>query len=108
MSEEYIALGDCIHGGIYRIHASNFTIGVFDATLSGFVGIRDKFGKEYLFVEYHWDMDAPFGTAQPYQLLEICPIADLSEGRHINGQYFSNIVLINYLEVVIARVGEQA
>ncbi len=106
MSEEYIALGDCIHGGIYRLHASSFSVGVFDNTLSAFVGIREKLGKEYLFVEYHWDMDAPFGTAQPYLLLEICPIADLSTGRRLNSEYLSNTALFNYLEAVVARVGE--
>lgn len=39
----------------------------------GFIGISDKFGRRYLFTEYHWDQGPPFGTALPLDELEPCP-----------------------------------
>jgi hypothetical protein len=51
---------------------------VFDGS-GGFVGIREKFGSEYLFTEYHWDTGAPCGTVHPVELLEMCPLSDIRE-----------------------------
>ena len=73
-----IPLEQCQKGGLYRIRSRNLSFGVFDGN-GGFVGIREKFGSEYLFTEYHWDTGAPFGTVKPVELLEMCPLSDIRE-----------------------------
>lgn len=72
-----IPLKDCKHGFVYRIHSRNLSIGVFNLEASGFVGIREKAGREYLFTEYHRDTGAPFGTVSPEAMIEECPLKDL-------------------------------
>jgi hypothetical protein len=47
--------------------------GVFNENTKGFIGIREKFGHEYLSTEYHWDTGSPFGTAKPVELLDQVP-----------------------------------
>ena len=48
---EFIALAHCKDQWLYRIRSRNLTLGVFRKDQNGFVGIREKFGYEYLFVE---------------------------------------------------------
>jgi hypothetical protein len=60
-----IPLAACEDRRLYRISSRNFVYGVFSAETRGFVGIREKFGSEYLFTEYHFDTGAPFGTVIP-------------------------------------------
>ena len=79
--KEYIPLEECKHGFGYRIHSRNLSYGVFNEKTKGFVGVREKFGCEYLFTEYHYDTGAPFGTVTPKSLDEECPIEDLSESN---------------------------
>jgi hypothetical protein len=67
LSDCYIKLSDCKDGYLYKIHARNFSYGVF--LHDGFIGIRNKFGEDYLFMEYHWDFGEPFGTVKPKQEL---------------------------------------
>lgn len=55
--------------GIYRIHSRNLEYGVYSEGARGFIGIREKFGKRYLFTEYHYEIGAPFGTAHPVELV---------------------------------------
>lgn len=74
----YIPLDQCQKGGLYKISSRNLSFGVFDGN-GGFIGIREKFGDEYLFTEYHWDTGAPYGTVHPLELLEMCPLSDISE-----------------------------
>ncbi len=75
----YISLSDCKHGWLYEIMSRNLTMGVFRKDRNGFVGIREKLGDVYLFVENHWDTGAPFGTVKPLKLVEQCPIKKLDE-----------------------------
>lgn len=74
-----IKLEDCKHGYTYRISSRNLIYGVFNKPVNGFVGIREKFTREYLFTEFHWDTGAPFGTVNPLEELEECPVRDLRE-----------------------------
>lgn len=76
---DYIKLDECVNGCLYRISSRNLTFGVYRSDAKGFVGIREKFGDEYLFTEYHYDTGAPFGTVHPKEFLESCPLADLRE-----------------------------
>lgn len=74
MSEiESIPLDQCEHGYLYRIRSRNLMTGVFNKESNGFIGIREKFGNEYLFTEYHWDTGAPFGTVHPVEKLAKVP-----------------------------------
>jgi hypothetical protein len=75
---ETIPLDQCVNGGFYRVCSRNLSFGVFIQKSQGFVGIREKFGNEYLFIEYHCDTEI-FGTVYPRELLETCPIDDLRE-----------------------------
>jgi hypothetical protein len=70
-----IPMDQCKHGGLYRISSRNLDLGVYNSNSQGFVGIREKFGYNYLFTEYHWDTGPPFGTVHPKEFLEDCPIA---------------------------------
>lgn len=57
-----VPLKDCVHGRLYKLHCRNLLYGVFNEKNNGFIGIREKFGSEYLFTEYHHETGAPFGT----------------------------------------------
>lgn len=56
-----IPISECIMGRVYKIGSRNLSYGVYDGN-EGFIGIRKKFGRRYLFTEYHWDQGPPFGT----------------------------------------------
>ena len=70
---DYIKLEDCEHGKVYELHSRNLSIGVFNKADNGFIGIRYKFGSEYLFTEYHWDTGEPYGTVKPQKLIAALP-----------------------------------
>lgn len=74
-------IGKCNHRWLFRIHSRNLGFGVFDRMTYGFTGIREKFGHEYLFEEYHYDTGAPHGTVNPIEPLEPLPESiDLKAG----------------------------
>jgi len=62
---EMIRLEGCKPRYVYRIKSRNLVAGVYTGKDGGFIGIRYKFGKEYLFTEYHYDTGAPYGTVMP-------------------------------------------
>lgn len=68
-----IPLEQCKNGVLYRIASRNLSFGVFREASKGFVGIREKFGDEFLFTEYHWDTGPPYGTVSPHAELEPVP-----------------------------------
>lgn len=68
-----IPLADCKHGYLYKIRSRNLLFGVFNEKSKGFIGIREKFGHEYLFTEYHHDTGPPFGTVSPISKMEKVP-----------------------------------
>jgi len=65
--KNYISLDECEDRAIYSLFARNLSVGVFYKEKKGFIGIREKFGEEYLFIENHWDIGAPFGSAKPLE-----------------------------------------
>lgn len=72
----WIAQSDCVAGTIYALHSRNLTVGVYDG-VTGFIGIREKFGHRYLFTEYHrGDADLPrvIGTVTPLRVLGALPV----------------------------------
>jgi hypothetical protein len=74
-----ISLDQCKHGWVYKTHSRNLAYGVFNKEISGFVGLREKFGHVFLFVEFHWDTGAPCGTVHPECEIEECPVKNLRE-----------------------------
>lgn len=87
--QDYIPLEQCVHRKLYRIHARNFKLGVFNAPTNGFKGIREKFGSRFIDEEIHWDADAAYGTVKPVEELpEILPedielVADTADNKRL-------------------------
>jgi len=67
---ELIPVGDLEPRRLYRIRSRNLAVGVWDPVVQGFIGIRKKFGFEYLFTEYHWDYSTVFGTVRQMEPME--------------------------------------
>lgn len=80
-----IRLEDCRHRGLYRLVSRNLSIGVFNEATKGFCGIREKFGREYVFEEYHVDYDGPYRTAAPMELLPDELPAGIEPVEHVGG-----------------------
>ncbi|MGH2568747.1 MAG: hypothetical protein ACRDGA_10430 [Bacteroidota bacterium] len=96
--KNYISLEKCEDQWLYRIASRNLRAGVFRKDRNGFVGIREKFGQEFLFVEFHWDTGEPLGTVKPLQQLELCPIENLDEDlRDEDGALETNRPLFDWL-----------
>ena len=73
VEQKHIPLAECKPRSVYRIDSRNLGIGVFNPKSNGFIGIREKFGQEYLFTEYHWDTGPPFGTVCPQNEIDTLP-----------------------------------
>jgi hypothetical protein len=98
VDRKYIPLEECKDGYLYRISSRNLAFGVYRAEAKGFVGIREKFGNEYLFTEFHYDTGAPFGTVFPKKELEQCTITPINEG-YSDGEFFrTNQPLFDWLK----------
>jgi hypothetical protein len=69
-------MAECVHNGLYLVHARNFSLGVWDASIKEFKGIRCKFGSRFIDDEWHYNRGMPYGTAKPYRLLEMWPGGD--------------------------------
>jgi len=74
-----ISIDDCRQGGLYRVFARNLKLGVSREKERGFVGIRHKMHRRYLFTEFHWDIGPPYGTACPLEEICECPVERLDE-----------------------------
>ena len=68
--EQRIPLAALIHKRIYRIHSRNLIVGVWNEETNGFIGIRNKFGNDYLFTEYEYDTNGKYGTAWAIELVD--------------------------------------
>lgn len=71
MSTDSIPKDQCLGRRFYRIRSRNLSFGVYNPETGGFLGIREKFGRRYVFEEYHWDNGPPFGTVHPLEDLGI-------------------------------------
>ena len=54
-------LDECKDRYLYQINSRNLSRGVYNEQTKGFIGIRNKFGDDYLFTEYHYDIGPSFG-----------------------------------------------
>ena len=64
-----IPIENCKDGYLYVIYSRNAMLGIYVAKRRGFRISRFKFGDNFEFVEYHWDVGEPHGTAKPYREL---------------------------------------
>ncbi len=64
----WIPQSECVTGALYRIASRNLRLGVWNGE-DGFIGVRKKWGDEYLDTELHWDACKSFGTAKPIERL---------------------------------------
>jgi hypothetical protein len=68
-----IPRSECKDRHLYRIKSRNLRLGVFRESTGGFLGLREKYDRIYVFEEYHWE-NAAFATVQPIELLpEVLP-----------------------------------
>jgi hypothetical protein len=75
----YIKIPDLKPGYLYRIHARNASYGIWfgdtgTTNAFGFAISRIKFGDNFIFTEYHWDMPS-FATARPLEEIEKSPFS---------------------------------
>jgi hypothetical protein len=100
MSEPYIAVADCVHGGLYYLlECPHFRYGVYNAQTQCFVGIRQKFAVEYIEVIPHTDVEPNYTAAKPIELLDCCPLSNLNSGEVRNRRLRRNKHLYNYLRL---------
>ena len=69
---DYLKMPELKDGWLYRIHARNADLGIWFAGNESFVISRFKFGRNFIFEEYHWDCES-FATARPIRELERAP-----------------------------------
>ena len=73
MDPKIIPIAECRSRWLYSMDSRNLSMGVYNDSNKGFIGVRTKFRDSYLFAEYHWDVGEPFGTAIPHSALEQIP-----------------------------------
>lgn len=66
-----IQIADLKPGYLYRLKARNPEL---QGGKGAFIGIRTKFGNQYLDRELHYDADPHYGTATPTEELAVCPL----------------------------------
>lgn len=79
-----IPIEELVHRRVYELRSRNLSVGVWNEPVKGFIGVRLKFGEEYLFTEYYADGVSPVGTARPVADLEV----DIPEGVEL-AEYFT-------------------
>ena len=75
---EYLKIEDCKHRWLYKLDSRNLSHGVYNEADKSFIGIRHKFGSNFLDSEYHYDTGAPHGTAMPLEVICELP-AEISD-----------------------------
>ena len=98
-----IPLEECKHRGLYKIQARNFSYGVFNKNQNGFVGIREKFSRKFLFTEFHHDTGPPYGTVKPLEFIEMCPLTEVKPGWH-EDFYIENTELYEWIQKRLDKV----
>lgn len=72
--KQYIKINNLKDGYIYKINARNAEIGVWIEQEKAFMVSRWKFKSNYLFLEYHWDIEVvdefSSGTVKPIEIVE--------------------------------------
>lgn len=58
-----IPITELEHGRVYELKSRNLFVGVWNAHRKGFIGIREKFDRRFLFTEYEYSTSSQVGTA---------------------------------------------
>lgn len=87
-------ISDMDERGLYKLKSRNLHVGIW--TGEGFVGIREKFGERFLFMEFY----GKWGTVMSMEPLNIFlpPEIELAEWFLIDGTYTINKPLFDFLE----------
>jgi|GEM_PF-2354937 hypothetical protein len=91
-STDYLHIDSMIPGMAYAIWSRNAHVGIWLSDEKGFLISRYKVHPiPFLFVEYHWDMDEPLGTAKPLRPLGKCPLPLPSLSDYRNDEINSEV-----------------
>jgi len=93
-----ISLEQCQDRHVYVILGRNIRLGVFSKNDSSFIGIRTKFGDQFLDREYHYDTGAPYGTVSCAE--EVCELpSDIELAMYFKKEdnYIQNKKLFEWL-----------
>lgn len=104
---KYLNRAQMKDGCVYAIICRNAYVGVWREHSQGFIIPRNKFGTWYLFLEYHWDTGAPYGTAKPYAFIEDCPIIDLEVNKNQEKGLEYLMALMEKAESIIEHMQEE-
>jgi len=69
----YLKINELKNGYVYKIEARNAFYGVWIESKKAFIISRWKFQRNYLTLEYHWDLNNIVGTVKPIRILEKFP-----------------------------------
>ena len=76
-SADYLPADQLAQGGLYWIMARNASVGIWCGWETGFLIPRHKLGRDYLFLEEHWDRTSDegvgYGTVKAFKLIETPP-----------------------------------
>lgn len=92
----YIKIENLKDGYLYKINARNASIGIWNAIDKGFIIAREKFGSTFLFMEYHYDTGAPYGTVMPVREIEKADV-DISTFNGFFTESKDSIKILKYL-----------
>ena len=81
MEARFIPMDQLENGRVYKIQSRNLLLGAWVAKRRGFIGIREKFGERYLFMEFHHDADPHVGTVRPQHPYDVVVPADELDER---------------------------
>lgn len=96
---------DLKDGNVYAITARNANVGIWDVEKRGFLIPRNKFGEDYLFIEYEYDTDPTFGTAKAYFDLGEAP--DLNDKNLLKWLIEKNVEARNMIKAAKEEVEQQ-
>lgn len=99
MTDQRIPMDQMEPRRVYRLQSRNLLAGVWNPETRGFIGIRRKFDSEYLFTEYHYEVDPRIGTASPLEALDMLPEnIELKEYDRSGPTLVMNQPLFDFLE----------
>lgn len=89
-AEKYIPISECEHRRLYLVQARNFIFGIYNQFTKSFLGVRYKFGREFIDFEDHWDTGEPHGTVKPLEALsEVLPAELDIEPGTVDGEVYN-------------------
>lgn len=77
ISEKYLPKKELKFNHLYYILGRKSHLGIWIPKKKGFIISRFKFDRNYLFLEYHWDIGIPYGTVKPFIEIEEVPFDNI-------------------------------